>query len=317
VTGGKAIPSKTVRLNARPLDPAGGWTVTLVASSNVLWPTQYSTLTATANADVGPTPYYISIYDATTGSLVAICAFGTTCSVSETEPTASTQNYIAYIDNATSSFPPGTIAATSSGQSVQWQSVTVGMIAGPIMPTLGQTVLLEGIASANVGPSPFYILIFDATTGTLVANCGTGQICSLMVSESTATTQEYIAYVSRFSTTLPPTAIQATSVPSFVTWSNETWAVSLSGQSLAHGPQTYTATTNLNVGPTPYFIEIWDETTGALLAVCGAGTSCSALYQPGTAPEMLIAFVASYSSTFPPANIQATAGQLETLFQPL
>ena len=30
------------------------------------------------------------------------------------------------------------------------------------------------------------------------------------------------------------------------------------------------------VGPTPYYITIYDETTGAELAVCGTGITCSA-----------------------------------------
>ena len=301
-----------------PLDPAGGWTVTLTASTNDLWPTQYTTLTATANADVGPSPYYISIYDGTTGAQVAICAFGATCSVSETEPTASTQDYIAYIGNDTSMFPPSTIVATSSEQSVVWITVTVGMEADPIMPALGEAVDLDSVATPDVGPSPFFIEIWDITTGTLVADCGSGSFCHASVSESTATTQEYIADVADFSTTYPPAAIQATSdIPSFVTWSTETWSAQMIAQTITHGPETYTVTANHNVGPTPYFIEIWDQTTGALLAVCGSGNSCSVVYQPGTAPEFLIGFVASYSSTFPPTNIQANTGFVETFFQPL
>jgi len=319
VTGGKAVPRKPSRLTARPLDPAGGWTVTLAASSNNLWPTQYSTLTATANADVGPSPYYISIYDATTGAQVAICATGSMCTVSETESTASTQDYIAYVGNDTSLFPPSTIVATSNDQSVVWQAVTAGGTAFPTMDLPGEMITALGTASADVGPSPFYIEIFDVTTGTLVIACGSGQLCTdSSVSESSDTTQEYITVVAHYSSTFPPTGIQATSpLPSFVTWTDTGLTLSLNGESVVHGPQTYTATTNRNVGPTPYFIEIWDETTGALLAVCGSGTSCAVSFLPSSKGDYLIAFVASYSSTFPPANIQANAGPLITVFSPL
>lgn len=318
VTGGKAVPRKPSLLHVRPLDPAGGWTVTLIASPSNLWPTQYTTLDATANADVGPTPYYISIYDATTGAQVAICATGAMCAVSETESTASTQDYIAYVGNDTSLFPPTTIVATSNDQSVVWQAVTAGGTAFPTMDLPGETVTVIGGASADVGPSPFYIETFDVTTGTLVMACGSGVICfDNSVSESSDTTQEYITEVAHYSSTFPPTGIQATSpLPSFVTWTDTGLTLSLTGESVAHGLQAYTATTNRNVGPTPYFIEIWNETTGALLAVCGSGTSCGVWFLPSSKGDYLEAFVASYSSTFPPANIQANAGPLITVFSP-
>jgi len=38
---------------------------------------------------------------------------------------------------------------------------------------------------------------------------------------------------------------------------------------------TLTATTGVNVGPTPWFIDIYDKTTNTLLRACGSGTSCS------------------------------------------
>lgn len=318
VTGGKAVPRKTLLPHARPLDPAGGWTVTLTASSNTLWPTQYVTLDATANADVGPTPYYISIYDATTGGQVAICPTGSMCSVSETESTASTQDYIAYVGNDTSLFPPTTIAAASNDQSVVWQAVTAGGNAFPTMDLPGEMVTVIGGSSVDVGPSPFYIETYDVTTGTLVMACGSGVVCfDNSVSESSDTTQEYITEVAYYSSTFPPTGIQATSpLPSFVTWTNTGLTLSISGESVAHGPQAYTATTNRNVGPTPYFIEIWDETTGALLADCASGTSCGVWFLPSSKGDYLEALVATNSSTFPPANIQANAGPLISIFSP-
>jgi hypothetical protein len=45
---------------------------------------------------------------------------------------------------------------------------------------------------------------------------------------------------------------------------------------------TITATTNADVGPTPYWVTIYSETTGAELAICGSGTSCSATVSQGT-----------------------------------
>src|SRR5438270_13538247 len=70
------------------LAPALAYTASLSASSNNLWPKQYSLLTAVTNQDITFTPYYLSIYDATAGSYVKICGSGTTCSLSVTQLTA-------------------------------------------------------------------------------------------------------------------------------------------------------------------------------------------------------------------------------------
>ena len=67
---------------ATPANPSGGngFTISLAASTSYPYAGGTVTLTATANADVGPTPYYITIYSETTGAELAICGSGTTCS---------------------------------------------------------------------------------------------------------------------------------------------------------------------------------------------------------------------------------------------
>ena len=45
---------------------------------------------------------------------------------------------------------------------------------------------------------------------------------------------------------------------------------------------TLTATTNTDVGPTQYYITIYSETTGAELATCGFGTTCTATVAQAT-----------------------------------
>ena len=77
-----ALPAKPVEAGALAAPGAAfTWTVALSASTAWLWPTQYSTLTATTNADVLRTPYYIVIKNANTGAQVAACGGGTTCSI--------------------------------------------------------------------------------------------------------------------------------------------------------------------------------------------------------------------------------------------
>jgi hypothetical protein len=55
---------------------------------------------------------------------------------------------------------------------------------------------------------------------------------------------------------------------------------------------TLTAMANTDVGPTPYSITIYDETTGAELAVCGSGSSCSAtVSESSTGSHQFEAFI--------------------------
>jgi hypothetical protein len=299
------------------MDPAGGWAVTLSTSPATLWPTQFSTLTATANADVGPTPYYIRIYDMSDGQYVANCSAGTTCSLGVTEPTGGTQQYVAVISGSTGgAFPPFSGAVASSAyEFVTWQNVTVTLVDSPSTVPDGGFTELQADASADVGPSPFYIYIFDAKTGFQIAMCPTGNVCpgngEIGYRSLGDGTKEFVAYVAGYSTSFPPPNIQSTSY-GFTTWTSSTWNVSLSGPTaVTHGNSaTYTATANSDVGPTPYYIEIFDATTGTRLWVCGIGTTCSVSFQPNDAGDDLVAFVSSLSTALPPANTLASSSTL-------
>lgn len=286
--------------------------MTLTASPATLWPTQYSTLTATANADVGPTPYYIRIYDQTDGQYVATCGIGATCSLGVTEPTASNQEYVAQISDATGN----AVVATSGSQWVVWGSISVTLADSPSTVADRDPSFLEALTSADVGPTPFYISIYDASTGVLVAQCGVGDVCpgnGQISWLATDTTNEFVAYVAGYPSSFPPPAIQAASYV-FITATSSPWRVSLSGpgQVPNGGPATYTATANADVGPTPYWIEIFDATTQAPLAECGSGTTCSATFEPSDGGDDLVAFVSSLGFTLPPPNIQASSNTVHT-----
>ena len=58
------------------------------------------TLTATANKDIGPTPYGMSIVDASTGAIVSHAGAGSSFSVTVSQSAAVTQRYVAEVDNA-------------------------------------------------------------------------------------------------------------------------------------------------------------------------------------------------------------------------
>jgi hypothetical protein len=99
------------------------------------------------------------------------------------------------------------------------------------------------------------------------------------------------------------------------------------------GTTTLTATTGADVGPTPWFIDIFDTTTGlpvrfcgsgttcstavsetgTLLGYCSTGTSCSMHTEPSVNGDFMIAFIASYiqlvSQHYPPplSTLQASS----------
>lgn len=77
----------------------------------------------------------------------------------------------------------------------------------------------------------------------------------------------------------------ATSVPIYITWG--IWgARSLDASANAvpvNEAVTITATEEFDIGPSPFWIKIFDTTTGAQIAMCGAGTSCSVVVKQGTA----------------------------------
>lgn len=310
------VPKPTTNISSRTVHPDIPWTLTLGASANYTWPTEYSTLTATANADVGSTAYFIEIYDTYTDSLVAACGTGTTCSVALTYATATDHSYIAYVASY-GSYPPANVQAESGSTYVDWQYVgPVSLSASGYAPSLSQNITLTATTVVNVFSTPFYIQIWDttATPAVLVATCGSGTTCSGTVAQSTAGAHSYVATVALYSASYPPPDIQSTSPVDYVTWGN-TWRVSLVAPSGTYGAATVTATANGDVGPTAYYIEIYNENTGTLLEACPSGSTCSVTFDPPAgAPTNLVAFVATYYSLLPPPNIQASSNTTSTTF---
>lgn len=100
---------------------AAGWTVGLTASNTNPTVGQSVTLDASASADVSNWPYYLNIYDQTTGSLIASCSSGTSCSVSVSQSTVQTHAYIACVDEY-QSCSSGGLVASSSSVTVAWGS---------------------------------------------------------------------------------------------------------------------------------------------------------------------------------------------------
>lgn len=313
---------KSSRLRAHT---AAVWSVTLTPSYTDLWPTQSVTLTATANQDVGPTPYYIEIYSRTFGGgPAASCGDGTTCTLSlhgSNYLTLDGSPYYAVISQSSTS--QVNVQATSTNATVDYHHIDVSVSANPTTVPLGGTATVTATTSTDVGPSPYFTEIFDATTGTRVAVCGSGTTCTANVSHNAATwftTDRYVAYVSDYSPSYPPSGIVTTSPQtSYVTWSNSGWRLALTAPSVTPGPETVTATANGDVGPTLYYISIFDETTGSFVGNCGTGTSCSVSWTPPGGPQsqQLIAFIGDARQTLPPGIPVASSNVVSTFYSPI
>jgi large repetitive protein len=79
---------------------SGTYSISLAASGTAPAVGGVVTLTATANKDIGPTPYGMSIVDASTGAIVARAGSGSSFSVTVSQAAAMTQRYVAEIDNS-------------------------------------------------------------------------------------------------------------------------------------------------------------------------------------------------------------------------
>ena len=114
---------------ARPA-AGNGFTVSLAASSTDPYVGTAVTLTATANTDVGPTPYYITIYDETTYADLAVCGTGTTCSATVSESSAGSQQFEAFIgDDMPGTGHPGfVLVASNQVTATWWRFVIIGRL---------------------------------------------------------------------------------------------------------------------------------------------------------------------------------------------
>ena len=113
-----AAPPKPSTNPAAPA-PALPWAVTLTANASAVLPGTTVTLTATANQEVGSTPYYIIIKD-NTGAILGRCGTGTTCSAPVTYPTPAVQSFLAIVGDYAGTVPQ----ALSDIVSVSWTAAT-------------------------------------------------------------------------------------------------------------------------------------------------------------------------------------------------
>lgn len=299
-TLGTSPRSTSVQRISIPLD-IPGYSVSLSQSTDGLATGQSMSLTAYANLDVGPTPYWIEIYDSTTGGLIASCGAGTSCSTSVSQSGPTTHNFIAYIGSYSGTNPPGTVAATSNTVTCTWFSLSLS--ANPYYLGAGQTSTVTASVQPDVGPTPYWLGVYDSSTGGSVAVCASGTSCGGSVNMGSGTSHSFVAYVAGYGTTNPPPNVHVTSNTVYVTW--YTVSLSASPDRLAPGgTTTLTASASSDVLPSPFYISIFDYTTNARLTSCASGTSCAVnVQQIGSTVRDYIAYIGNNSTTLPPSPV--------------
>jgi len=197
--------------------------VSLTATNTTPLQLTTTTLTATAAVDVGPTNYYIYIYDVDSMGRIATCGGGTTCSVDLTLTDNDSHHYKAFVGIWDNTLGPTQVQADSGSSSlaVTAQQQPMVLTASSTSPAVNDTITLTATGLISVGPTNYYILIFDVENGVLLASCGGGIGCSTTVTDSSSETRVFRAAVGIWAGGPLPTQIQAQSPLEYVDWSED------------------------------------------------------------------------------------------------
>jgi hypothetical protein len=283
-----------------------GWTLGITGSASELWPTQPVTITASANRDVTNSGYSLTFWSAGSTRNGKSCNTGTTCSFTVASSTPDTAEYVVGLVNKA-----GQRVATGPHFSVRWKSSGLQLSASPTTLAVGASTTVTASTSVNLGSTPLYAEIFDMTTNTRIALCGSGTSCSASVSQSEASTHAFSAHLSNSPTeTMPETASEGT-LPNYVTWSDNGYTLKLEGGPSGTGFVSLQATANVNLTATPYYVQIFDQTTGAWIFGNGYDSSWNAPLDLGPgACHRYIAFISDDGRTLPLANVQASSSPI-------
>lgn len=279
---------------------AESWTVSLVASPPSQWAGVFTTLTATTNIDVGPTPYFIRIWDDERGAYIASCGVGTSCSVNITRTGPRATSFKVVVANS------GGIAVASAFASAYWHVSGLRLTESETTVGVSAPVLLTTFTDYDIGVSPYWVQIYDDTARTILRSCGAGTMCSVNVSQATATTHRFSACFTEYSASYPPQNILECTPQKSVTWTG-TAGIRVFLQPTS--PTMITATASIDVGPTPYWIQIY-KNTGERLIACGSGTTCnvtSSVTTPILCVDNLVAHIGTSSATLPDMERAALA----------
>lgn len=208
---------------------------------------------------------------------------------------------------------PAAAPAPAEAGGGPFTNITVS--AGDVTP--GTTVNVTTTTSYNVGPTPYWTQIYDLTTGARLQACASGTVCTAVVSYSSPHFGRFEGFVGSYSTAAPPPPNnQGGSGEMDVAWNAIDVHLAITSTQTLSSTQyavDLTATSAVDVGPTPYWLEIFNVTTGQELGACGGGTSCTEQTILNVGPTYVFqAFVTNYTTTVPTsfqgASLYASTG---------
>jgi hypothetical protein len=203
-----------------------------VPGSSMFWPGQSATVTGSMTVVNNPAfSETIVIVDQTLGQTIRTCnghqANGTfSCSVVVTESNTNGGTTHVYYAAAQELAQAGTFTGQSSSVQIMWNanaSTLQGQANGqPNLNTIpvGTVVTLTVTSILDVGPSPYYLEIFDITAGTLLDWRGYGTSFSITVAQNSPTSHVYRGYVAPYTTTPPQIGPFWCSGDVLVTWND-------------------------------------------------------------------------------------------------
>ena len=250
----------------------------LAASAASAAPGTAVTLTATTARDVGPTPWYIDIVNES-GAVVRACPSGTSCPAQVTSAAAAAHTYTAWLSTSSNTLAGG--GPHTNPVAVTWSSIAPATS----IPT---STPMPATSTRTNTPAPATSTPIQATNTPVPATSTPIPATNTPLPPTSTATYTPVSATSTFTNTpVPPTStstytpVPSTSTPASGSGSCSTDGVCLTGlaasaASAAPGTAvTLTATTARDVGPTPWYIDIVNE-SGAVVRACPSGTSCPA-----------------------------------------
>ncbi|HEY3085723.1 MAG TPA: glycoside hydrolase domain-containing protein [Candidatus Dormibacteraeota bacterium] len=253
------------------------------------------TLTATASSTVTGTDLAIEIFDRTTGTLIAACGQGSQCAVAYSAMSG-IHDFAAYVALPTRSIPDDAVALGSNHVRVGW--LDTGIAASGSVVGQGQSVTITATSTIDVQKTGRWLEIYDLTAKSRITYCSRGTSCTTSIKLTGGGRHDIVGYVNG--------APESASDPISVTWLD----VSLSATSV--GPKTggtiyLKATTNADLGDTPWVIGIYDEQGRLVDHACKTGNTCvvQAWMSGGNTPRYT-AVIGALADAKPSARITPT-----------
>ncbi|OLB91275.1 MAG: hypothetical protein AUI15_23080 [Actinobacteria bacterium 13_2_20CM_2_66_6] len=249
--------------------------LSLTATADTVRAGKPAVLAATSSTSVTGTALAIEIFDQTSGTLIAACGQGNQCSVAY-NATSGVHDFAAYVAPPGASLPDSATSVASNHVDVGWLDSSI--TSSNAFLGQGQAVTLTATSSVDVHGTGRWLEIYDLTAGSRITYCTHGTSCTTTVKETTGGVHKIVGYV-----TGKPEAV---SDPIFVTWLD----VRLSATSIgpkAGGTVYLTATTNADLGTTPWVVGIYDDKGHLVDHACKTGTTCNVQtwMAGGTAPK--------------------------------